>query len=150
MPAGDGSGLHWHDWAPAGGRPASMAEGRPAVPAHCQRSPLSRFSEPAGMLRVLIVALLLLIVVLQLKLWGGEGMTKVDELEAAIASQRAENARLQARNAALEAEVVNLKEAREAIEERARSELGLIGEDEIFYQVIESERRPGSQQESER
>jgi cell division protein FtsB len=87
--------------------------------------------------RILIAILLLLIVALQLKLWGREGMAKVDDLEQAIAAQRAENERLKARNAALEAEVVNLKESREAIEERARAELGLIAEDETFYHVID-------------
>jgi cell division protein FtsB len=89
--------------------------------------------------RILIAILLLLIVALQLKLWGREGMAKVEDLEQAVAAQRAENERLKARNAALEAEVVNLKESREAIEERARAELGLIAEDETFYHVIDGE-----------
>lgn len=94
------------------------------------------------MQRILIVVLLFLIVILQLKLWGRDGVDKVRDLEASIATQREENARLQARNAALEAEVVNLKEGREAIEERARSELGLIAPDEVFYHVVDGERVP--------
>lgn len=94
------------------------------------------------MQRLLILLLLFLIVLLQLKLWGRDGMVKVRELEAAIATQREENERLKARNAALEAEVLNLKEGKEAIEERARSELGFIGEDETFYHVIDGEQTP--------
>lgn len=94
------------------------------------------------MQRVVIVLLLFLIVFLQLKLWGRDGAPKVEGLERAIAEQQAENERLKARNAALEAEVLNLKEGREAIEERARSELGLIGKDEIFYHVIDGEAVP--------
>ena len=94
------------------------------------------------MQRILIVALLFLIVLLQLRLWGSQGVAKVRELETAIAAQREENERLRARNDALEAEVVNLKEGREAIEERARSELGLIGPDEVFYHVIDGRTSP--------
>lgn len=94
------------------------------------------------MQRLLILLLLFLIVLLQLKLWGRDGMVKVRELESAIATQREENERLKARNAALEAEVLNLKEGKEAIEERARSELGFIGEDETFYHVIDGEQTP--------
>ncbi len=94
------------------------------------------------MQRVLIVVLLFLIVFLQLKLWGRDGVPKVRALEQSITAQQAENARLKARNAALEAEVLNLKEGREAIEERARAELGLIGKDETFYHVIDGESPP--------
>lgn len=94
------------------------------------------------MQRILIVVLLFMIVMLQLKLWGRDGIVKVRDLESAIATQREENDRLKARNAALEAEVVNLKEGREAIEERARSELGLIADDETFYHVIDGKTSP--------
>lgn len=101
------------------------------------------------MQRILIVLLLFLIVLLQLRLWGGNGVKKVRELESAIAAQREENQRLKARNAALEAEVVNLKEGKEAMEERARSELGLIGKDEVFYHVIDGRTSPLSEDEAE-
>ncbi|MDZ3824210.1 MAG: cell division protein FtsB [Pseudoxanthomonas sp.] len=94
------------------------------------------------MQRVLTLVLLLVIVVLQLRLWGGEGRRKVDGLEQAIAAQRLENERLRARNEALAAEVRNLKEGREAIEERARAELGLVAPGEVFHQVIGSEATP--------
>ena len=94
------------------------------------------------MQRILILVLLVLIALLQLKLWGRDGVVKVRDLEETIATQREENERLKARNAALEAEVVNLKEGKEAIEERARSELGLIAEGESFYQVIDGDTSP--------
>lgn len=94
------------------------------------------------MQRILILLLLFLIVLLQLRYWGSEGIGKVRELEASIAAQAEENERLRARNAALEAEVVDLKEGHDAIEERARAELGLIAEDEVFYRVIDDAEAP--------
>ncbi len=64
---------------------------------------------------------------------------EVRELERAIAAQREENESLRERNRALEAEVNDLKTGLDAIEERARSELGMIREGETFYQVVESQ-----------
>ncbi len=64
-------------------------------------------------------------------------MPGVHRLEAAVALQRAENARLEIRNRRLAAEVLDLKEGLEAVEERARTNLGMIGQDEIFYQILE-------------
>jgi cell division protein FtsB len=65
-----------------------------------------------------------------------DGYRKTLRLRTAVAEQRALNAELRARNEALDAEVVNLKEGRDAAEERARTDLGLIGPDETFYQVV--------------
>jgi cell division protein FtsB len=65
-----------------------------------------------------------------------DGYRKTLRLRAAVAEQHALNAELRARNEALDAEVVNLKEGRDAAEERARTDLGLIGPDETFYQVV--------------
>ncbi len=88
----------------------------------------------AGVLTALILAL-------QYPLWVGKGgWTKVWELERSLEEQRGVNARLQARNDALDAEVRDLKEGLEAIEERARMQLGMIRRDEIFYQVIPARR----------
>lgn len=85
-----------------------------------------------------IAALLVLLLILQYKLWFGDGnMREVWRLEDAIEKQQQENARLQERNAALEAEVKDLKEGIQAIEERARNELGMIKKGETFYQIIE-------------
>jgi len=69
-------------------------------------------------------------------MFADTGYRKTLGLRAAVAEQRALNAELAARNAALDAEVVNLKEGREAAEERARTDLGLIGPGETFYQVV--------------
>jgi cell division protein FtsB len=136
MPAGDGADRPLLAAAPGGRIPRSVRRLRAPVLAGPGAASTLR-PEAIAVPRVLIAVLLLLIVALQLKLWGREGMAKVDDLEKAIAAQRAENERLKARNAALEAEVVNLKESREAIEERARAELGLIADDETFYHVID-------------
>ena len=89
-------------------------------------------------MKPVVAILLTMLVVLQLQLWVGDrGMPGVRRLEAAIAVQREDNARLEARNRRLAAEVHDLKEGLEAVEERARSDLGMIGRDEIFYQLVE-------------
>jgi cell division protein FtsB len=81
--------------------------------------------------------LLMLLAGLQVKLWVSGGMRDVWRLEQAVAQQQAENAKQQGRNEQLSAEVSDLKEGAEAVEERARSELGMVKNDEVFYQVIE-------------
>ena len=87
---------------------------------------------------VLLLALALLLAALQYKLWyGNGGQHEVVALRAQVASQQAENAKLQARNDALVAEVADLKAGGEAVEERARSELGMIKPGEKFYRVVE-------------
>ena len=89
-------------------------------------------------MKSVIAILLIALVVLQLQLWRGDrGMPGVWRLEAAVALQREDNARLEARNRRLAAEVHDLKEGLEAVEERARTDLGMIGRDETFYQLIE-------------
>ena len=78
-----------------------------------------------------------LILALQYPLWIGKGSwMRVWELDRSLAQQRDTNARLKARNDALDAEVRDLKQGLEALEERARLELGMIKKDEIFYQVV--------------
>ncbi len=75
---------------------------------------------------------------LQSKLWFGDGnWPGAKALQATVAGQRAENARLQQRNDALSAEVEDLKSGEAAVEERARSELGMIKPGETFYRVVE-------------
>ena len=89
-------------------------------------------------MKSVIAVLLVLVVALQLRLWlGSGGLSEVRRLEAALAAQREENARLEARNLRLAAEVHDLKEGLEAVEERARSDLGMIGKDETFYQLVD-------------
>lgn len=65
-----------------------------------------------------------------------DGYRKTRTLRQAVASQTRENAELRSRNEALDAEVLNLKRGLEAAEERARTDLGLIGNEETFYQVV--------------
>ncbi|MGH8091779.1 MAG: cell division protein FtsB [Rudaea sp.] len=90
------------------------------------------------MLRYIALILLILLIALQIKFWTGEGgMRDVWRLQQRIAEQTAENRKLKQRNEALSAEVQDLKSGKGAIEERARSELGLIKPGEVFYQVVE-------------
>jgi cell division protein FtsB len=78
-----------------------------------------------------------LLLALQVALWIGKGSwMKVWELDRQLVAQRDGNARLKARNDALDAEVRDLKQGLDALEERARLELGMIRKDEIFYQVV--------------
>ncbi len=74
---------------------------------------------------------------LQAELWfSDDGYRKTMNLRSAVSEQRALNETLRARNAALDAEVINLKKGRDAAEERARTDLGMIGKKETFYQVV--------------
>lgn len=80
--------------------------------------------------------LVALIVLLQYPLWLGKGgWLKVWDLDRQVAAQREVNQKLETRNAGLDAEVRDLKAGYEAIEERARFELGLVKEGEVFVQV---------------
>lgn len=81
--------------------------------------------------------LVVLLLGLQYKLWIGEGsVAEVWQLRQTLEAQRAENEELRYRNAALDAEVTDLKTGLDAIEERARRELGMIRRDETFFQVV--------------
>ena len=85
-----------------------------------------------------LLALALLLAALQYKLWYGHGgQADVVALNAQVLAQQSENGKLQARNDALAAEVADLKSGGEAVEERARSELGLVKPGETFYRVID-------------
>jgi cell division protein FtsB len=89
-------------------------------------------------MRPLAIVLIVLIAAVQWPLWAGKGSwARVWELDQQLKSQRRTNDGLRARNAALAAEVRDLKTGYEAIEERARSELGMIAQDEEFFQVLE-------------
>jgi cell division protein FtsB len=86
--------------------------------------------------------LVALIVLIQYPLWLGKGgWLRVSEVDHQLTGQKTKNARLEARNLALEAEVRDLKQGLEAIEERARYELGMIKSDEVFFQVVEQGRK---------
>ena len=92
------------------------------------------------MVRIVAGALAVALLALQYRLWvSGNGMREVWRLEQAIATQQQENDALQARNRALAAEVRDLKDGHSALEERARTDLGMIGANETFYQVVPPE-----------
>ena len=96
-------------------------------------------------MKILIAILIVVFLLLQYKLWFGDGnMREVWALREAIEQQKQENQRLLERNAALEAEVQDLKQGLEAIEERARSELGMIKKNETFFQIIEKKALPNT------
>jgi cell division protein FtsB len=89
-------------------------------------------------MRWLAAILLLSVVWLQYRLWVGEGsLAEVHNLRQEIAAQKDEIARMRARNDALEAEVQDLRDGLDALEERARSELGMIKQGEVFLQIID-------------
>jgi len=86
--------------------------------------------------RVLAVVFVALIAALQYPMWLGKGgWLMVRDLDRKLVVRQADNAKLQARNDALEADVRDLKTGFEAIEERARAELGMIRSDEVFFQL---------------
>ena len=94
-------------------------------------------------MRLLALALLVAIALLQYPLWLGKGgWLRVWEVDRQLGAQRATNQKLQSRNAVLDAEVRDLKQGFEAVEERARSELGMVRQDEIFFQILDDTRNP--------
>ena len=90
-------------------------------------------------MRVLALVLVVLIAAIQTPLWFGKGgWLRVWELDRQLDTKRLANEQMRARNAALDAEVRDLKTGYDAIEERARAELGMIRQDEVFVQVLEA------------
>ena len=97
-------------------------------------------------MKVLSLILVALIALLQYPLWVGKGSwLKVWEFDQQVVTQHEINQKLQIRNVALDAEVRDLKQGSDAIEERARSELGMIRKDEIFFHVLEENKKNNSQ-----
>ena len=79
-----------------------------------------------------------LILLIQYPLWLGKGgWLRAWDVERQLEAQRAKNAQLEARNAGLAAEVRDLKTGTDALEERARYELGMVRHDEVFFQIVE-------------
>jgi len=98
-------------------------------------------------IRGLILVLVVLTLILQYRLWLGDGgLVRLWQLEQAVEGQRNENKILRERNMALAEEVRDLKHGLEAVEERARTELGMIREGETFVQIV----RPTNSVEKER
>ena len=94
-------------------------------------------------LRIVVLLLLVLFGWLQYRLWLGDGGGNrgVEVLQERVDGQQRQNEGLQQRNDALAAEVADLKSGEAALEERARSELGMIKPGETFYRVVDDERR---------
>ena len=93
------------------------------------------------MVKIISAILLLLLVLLQYRLWLDKGgIPEVVQLEKEVALASKEVDGLKERNQKLDAEVIDLKTGLEAIEERARSDLGMIKNDEVYYQVIDNKR----------
>ena len=89
-------------------------------------------------MRVLTIVFAALIALLQYPLWLGKGgWLRVWEIDRQVTAQKESNAKLRARNDALDAEVRDLKQGYDAIEERARYELGMIKQDEIFFHILD-------------
>jgi len=94
-------------------------------------------------MRLLTYALAGFIVLLQYPLWIGKGgWLRVWSLERQVEEQKLANAALAQRNGALDAEVRDLKQGFEAIEERARYELGMVKQDEVFFQAVRPTKTP--------
>ena len=99
-------------------------------------------------MRSLLVILLLVLIALQAKMWFGEGGYRdVKRLAVRVEEQAVENEMLAQRNRELQAEVEDLRQGLQAVEERARSELGMVKENEEFYQVVPGEKKSGGDQE---
>lgn len=92
-------------------------------------------------LKSILTILIVLFVLLQYRLWFGTGgLVRLWQINWSVEVQQLENHKLEERNLALEAEVIDLKRGLEAVEERARSELGMIKKGETFVQIITPDR----------
>jgi cell division protein FtsB len=100
------------------------------------------------MRRIVTMILALLLLLLQYPLWLGKGgWLKVWDMNRQVETQQQVNQQAQSRNAVLDAEVRDLKQGTAAIEERARSELGMIKRDEVFFQILEDNPTKNSEQQ---
>jgi len=100
-------------------------------------------------LRNLVIVLFVLFLGLQVSLWfSNTGVAHLRDLNQQVENQEQENLLLLQKNQTLEAEVNDLKQGLQSVEERARSELGMIAEDEIFFQLIEQDSIQSSSERS--
>ena len=89
-------------------------------------------------MRSILLILILVLIGLQYKLWLGDGsLLQWQQLEKKIAVQKKENDALASRNRAIEADILELKSGDQALEEQARYELGMVKNDETYYQFVE-------------
>jgi cell division protein FtsB len=98
-----------------------------------------KLAHSLGWRRLVPLLLLMLLILLQYQLWFGVGnVPAAMRLRSQVQAQTLENAGLAKRNEALAAEVTDLKQGQAAIEERARTELGMVKKDETFYQIVQA------------
>ena len=89
-------------------------------------------------MRILVICFLLILLGLQYKLWLGEdSILQWMHLDNKLEAQKQENKKLEARNQAIEADIVELKSGKQALEDRARHELGMIKQGEVYYQFVD-------------
>jgi cell division protein FtsB len=101
-------------------------------------------------MRFLLAILLLVLIALQVKMWFGEsGYRDVKRLALRVEEQTMENETLAQRNRELQAEVEDLRQGLHAVEERARSELGMVKENEEFYQVVPADKGSADDEDRE-
>ena len=94
-------------------------------------------------MRILAAILGAFILLIQIPLWFGKGgWLRAWQLEETVAKEKEKNAQLELRNGGLAAEVKDLKTGTDAVEERARYELGMVKKDEVFYQVADEKTKP--------
>lgn len=88
----------------------------------------------------LVLVLIVLVAALQYRLWEGDGgVREVQQLRTRLAQQDAQNEQLRLRNQGMYAEIKDLRSGYEAIEERARNELGMIREGETFFRIVDAQ-----------
>jgi cell division protein FtsB len=91
-------------------------------------------------MKILLCALTILLLLVQYQLWFGHGgRLELGQINKDVEFQRIENSHLRERNASLAAEVADLRDGLEAIEERARTDMGMVKTNERFYQIIKRE-----------
>lgn len=89
-------------------------------------------------MRLIIICLIIMLIGLQYKLWIGEdSLLQWVQLDKKLETQQVENKRLLARNQAIEADIAELKSGDQALEERARFDLGMVKQDETYYQFVD-------------
>ena len=88
-------------------------------------------------MKILVAILVILLILMQYRLWIGDGSVRsAIQLKQQIAAQQAQNQKLVEQNKILLAEVQDLKGGKQAVEERARNDLGMVKKDETFYQIV--------------
>lgn len=98
-------------------------------------------------MRLILISLTALLVLIQYPLWLGKGgWLRVWDLSKQVDSALVKEQELKARNAKLASEVQGLKEGTGAVEERARYELGMIKDNEVFVQILQPEKKPAAEQ----